>query len=239
MAEKAGRVLTMQMDSAKKADSKMTADLKVSSYMEKNRVPIIAVTAFVLTGIVFYVVFSIVLSKASAASLTRIDAISRALTSDSSSLDSAALDLRRGEALESLKPLLKKGGVAGVRANMLAAEVAWQSGDYESAVGYWRSAAAKGKKSYTAPIAMFNEAASAEEKGDLKSAAELYSKAAKTEDFMLRSAALFNLGRVYEGIGDWGKAIEAYNDLMAKSPNDSWAHLAKSRLIAAEIAGKE
>lgn len=221
-----------------------TAGQKVGAYVEKHRVPIVAILALAVAGVIGYTVSVFVSSRASENALARIEAIQKTLATDSSSLDSAALNERRKSAMDDLAPLISKGSVAGVRANMLAAEIAWQEGNYSAAAGYWKSAQAKSKKAfgreaYTAPLALFNEAVSLEECGKAAEAAALYGEAAKTEDFMLFACALFNSGRAYEECGDWAKAKEAYSGLVSMSPGDSWASLAKSRLIALEAAGRE
>lgn len=221
--------------------SDVTADQRVALYVERHRVPIVTVAALIVAALIGYTAVAIVSSKAVAANLAKIDAISKAMTTDASSLDDAALKARRLTAMEALKPLVKKGGAAGVRANMLAAEIAWQDGGYADAELYWKIAASKSggtKKgaAYTAPLALFNEAAALEECGKMADAAALYSQAANASDFMLKSTALFNLGRVQEELGEWDKARDAYSELAVM--RDSWANLAKSRLIALDAAGK-
>lgn len=224
--------------------SEVTAGQKIGLYVEKHRVPIVAVLALAVASVIGYSVSSVVSSRARLDCLSRLDAVQRTLTSNSSSLDDAALEARREAAMLSLKPLMSKSGVAGVRANMLAAEIAWQKGDYAQAAGYWKvsytkSKRAFGKETYTYPLSMFNEAAALEESGKVAEAAECYAKAAKSEDFMLSSCALFNAGRAYEVCGEWKKALDSYNELISSAPSDGWANLARSRRIALEIAGKD
>lgn len=228
---------TLSMSARAGKASRETADQKVAAYMERHRVPIVAVAALVVAGVIGYTAAQVVSSKTNASNLSRIDAISKTMTTDWSSLDEAGQKARRKTAMEALTPLVKKSGVSGVRASLLAAEIAWQEGEWEDAASYWKSAAAKSGKSYTAPLAVFNEAASLEQSGKTAEAAKLYGEASKSENFMLKSTALFNLGRISEELGEWDKAREAYSDLAAMG-HDAWANLAKSRLIALDAAGK-
>lgn len=217
---------------SKGRSARATAQETLSLYVDNHRVPIIAAAAVLVLGVIGYVVFSIFSSKMCVKALNEIDAISRQLTAESSTLDDASLEARRVAAMKSLEPLTNKSGVAGVRANMLAAEVAWQRGEYGQAAAYWQAASSKGKNAYTAPLALFNEAAAMEETGDNEKAAELYGKAAECDGFLLRNAASFNQGRVYESMGETDKARDVYYNLASAIPTDSWANLAKSRLLA-------
>ena len=99
------------------------------------------------------------------------------------------------------------------------------------------AAIAKGKKSYTAPVCMFNKAACYEELGKLSEAADAYKAAAEFEEFGMVSHAYFSLGRVREALGDYAGAQEAYTTLTDKT-DDDWSNLAKTRLIELKSQGK-
>ncbi|MDD7125430.1 tetratricopeptide repeat protein, partial [Treponema porcinum] len=142
------------------------------------------------------------------------------------------LEMRRNKALEDLSAYLEKGGIVGVRANMLAGEIYYSVKDFKNSAKCWTSAAAKGKKSYTAPLAYFNAAVSYENINDLDNAEKYYKYAVSAKDFLMASHAEFSLGRVREAKGDTDGAIEAYRSLLGKNPDTSWGNLAKTRLIA-------
>ena len=170
--------------------------------------------------------------------VARIDEISFSMTNNSATLEQAELDTRATAALEALKPFLKKNGIAGVRANMLAAEIAFLQKDYESAINYWDATFAKGKKVYTAPLALYNKAVCLEQLGKIEDAAKLYKDAAEYEDFVLASHALFNYARVLETLGNYTEAVAAYKEVSDKYPSDKWANLAKTRVIALQVENK-
>ena len=54
----------------------------------------------------------------------------------------------------------------------------------------------------------------------------------------MRSHAMFSYGRVLEAQGKYADAVAAYKDLNSNFPDDSWANLAKSRVIALQNEGK-
>lgn len=223
---------------AEKKFDKANADEKLSGYVMRHRIPIIIVTVVVVAAIVVYSVYTVVTTKVNEKGIASIDTIEYVLTKNSSDLSETELETRRADAMTKITPYLKKSGIVGVRATMLAADIAFERKDYTNAETYWKNAASKGKKSYTAPLAYYNEAVCSEELNKTADAAVLYGKAADAEDFMLAAHARFSQGRVYEVLGDYKNASDAYNKVNDKFPDDTWAHLAKTRLIALKTEGK-
>lgn len=214
---------------------KATIGEKVSNFLNSRRVIFTSVLVVAVVAVVVYAVSATLITKSNEKGLESIDGITYKLTKDSVNLSEEELEARRTAALDSLTALVKKGGVVGVRANILAGEITYSQKKYDDAAKYWVSAAAKGKKSYTAPLAYFNAATCYEELGNLPEAIVYYEKAASAKDFGMASHAEFNLARVKEANGDAEGALEAYNSVVEKYPNDSWAALAKSRIIALSV----
>lgn len=220
------------------SENKKTTNEKLNSFLEKNKIAMIAVLCVVVIAIAAIVAVSAVGSKTAEKTLSAVDEISYALTNGSSDLEDAELDARRDAALEALKPYLAKGGIGGARANMLAAEVSFQKKNYAESLEYWKKAASKKQKSYVAPIAYYNMGVCNEQLGNSEEAAANYKKAAEDKEFVLSSHAQFSLGRVYESAGKIEDAKAAYSALTEKTPDDVWAKLAKTRLLDLEIQGK-
>ena len=160
------------------------------------------------------------------------------MTKGSEALDENELEARRAEFLEELQPYTKKLGVTGVRANIVSAELCYQKGDYSTAITYWDAAANKDKKAYSAPIANYNKGVCYEQVGDLDNAALCYKTAAEFEDFILVNHAKFSYGRVLETQGKYAEAVSVYTELNDASPDDNWAQLAKTRIIALTVDNK-
>lgn len=221
----------------RKNDSKDTEE-KVGGFLLRNRGVIITCALICCLAVVGCCIAFAVIETSNKKNLAKIDNIEYTLTKDSAALSESDLSTRREEALKELTPLLSKGGIVGVRANMLAADVMMQKKNYESARTYWLAAQKDGKKSYTAPICYFNAAACSEELNDNQNAITYYENATKDKDFYLVTEALFNLGRVEETAGDYKKAGEAYKQLIDKYKYDGWTNLAESRFIQLEAEGK-
>jgi len=223
---------------AEKKFEKATASERVSQFMLKYRMQIIILTAAIVTGIIVYGISAAVVSSLTAKGISFVDTVEYDFTKDSDSLSDAEIETRRGDAMTKLTPYLSKGGIVGVRANMLAADITYARKDYAAAKSYWSAAASKGAKSYTAPLAYYNMAVCDENTGSLEDAAASYGKAADVKDFPLASHARFSEARTYEALGDYKKASEAYTKLTAAARADAWTNLAETRLIALKAEGK-
>ena len=216
----------------------MTASKKLAGFIEKNKKAFIAILIVLVCCLIGYIIFASVAKSNKSKNLQALDEISYELTSKSSDLEDAEIEARIATALEKAAPLTKKGGIVGTRANMFCAELAFKQEKYEDAANYWKDAAAKAKKSYLAPISYFNLATCYENLGNIDAAMENYKLAADNNDFVMRTHAMFSYGRILEAKADYAKAAAAYTELNDNFPSDSWAKLAKSRLISLKNEGK-
>lgn len=210
----------------------------LGDFILRNLRVIFVFCGVLLLGAVCAVVVISVNEKTIEKGLGKIDLISYELTNKSYDLSETEIAARQDKAVSSLSELVGKSGIVGVRANMLSAEIYYQKKDFENARSAWLAAAQKGKNTYIAPIALFNAASCSEELGNLDDAVAGYKSASEVKDFYEAAHALFSLGRVQEAKGDFVAAAASYQALVDKSPEDSWAKLAKNRLVSLKISGK-
>lgn len=210
----------------------------LGDFILRNLRVIFVFCGVLLLGAVCAVVVISVNEKTIEKGLGKIDLISYELTNKSYDLSETEIAARQDKAVSSLSELVGKSDIVGVRANMLSAEIYYQKKDFENARSAWLAAAQKGKNTYIAPIAFFNAASCSEELGNLDDAAAGYKSASEVKDFYEAAHALFSLGRVQEAKGDFVAAAASYQALVDKSPEDSWAKLAKNRLVSLKISGK-
>lgn len=210
----------------------------LGDFILRNLRVIFVFCGVLLLGAVCAVVVISVNEKTIEKGLGKIDLISYELTNKSYDLSETEIAARQDKAVSSLSELVGKSGIVGVRANMLSAEIYYQKKDFENARSAWLAAAQKGKNTYIVPIAFFNAASCSEELGNLDDAAAGYKSASEVKDFYEAAHALFSLGRVQEAKGDFVAAAASYQALVDKSPEDSWAKLAKNRLVSLKISGK-
>ena len=211
---------------------------KVNSFVENNKKVFLIVGIVLVALLVIYIVGFAISNNAKEKNLATIDSITYALVDNSMSADEAELTTRRNKALEDLQPLVGKSGIVGARANMLAAEISYQLENKADAAAYWTATASKAKKTYIEPIAYFNLAVVNEDLGNMDEAIANYKLAADDVDFILNTHAKFNYARCLETKGDYEGAVAAYKELFDTNPNDSWAQLGKTRILALETEGK-
>ena len=210
----------------------------LGDFILRNLRVIFVFCGVLLLGAVCAVVVISVNEKTIEKGLGKIDLISYELTNKSYDLSETEIAARQDKAVSSLSELVGKSGIVGVRANMLSAEIYYQKKDFENARSAWLAAAQKGKNTYIVPIEFFNAASCSEELGNLDDAASGYKSASEVKDFYEAAHALFSLGRVQEAKEDFVAAAASYQALVDKSPEDSWAKLAKNRLVSLKISGK-
>ncbi|MBR5646984.1 MAG: tetratricopeptide repeat protein [Treponema sp.] len=221
-----------------KNTEKKTTSAKLNAFLEKNRKGLLVFFIIVIVGLVGFIAYEVFNSSITNKGLTAIDTISYELTNKAVGLDDAELTARKNSAMEKLNPYLSKGGITGVRANLLAAEIAFNSKNYDDAINYYNQVVSKGRKSYTAPIAYYNIGTCYEQKNDLNNAAENYKSAVEYKDFVLRTHAQFSYGRVLYTLGKFDEANTALQELVDENPDDSWAELAKTIIIQMKADGK-
>jgi len=87
----------------------------------------------------------------------------------------------------------------------------YKIGEYDNAVDYLKKFSTKDKM--LAATAFVNIGDSYTEKGEYKNAAEYYKKAADENNKILSPIYLMKLGRVYEELGKWQDAVDAYQQI--------------------------
>ena len=215
-----------------------TASKKLAGFIEKNKKVFIAILVALVCCLIGYVIFASIANSNKAKGLQALDEITFEMTDKSSDIDEAEVNSRLNTAFEKASAYTKKGGIVGARANMLCADITYQQKKYSESAELWKAAAEKSKKSYIAPLAYFNSAVCYEELGNKDEAAVNYKLAADNNDFVMRTHAMFSYGRLLEEKGDFATAAAAYTELKDNFSDDTWAHLAKSRLIALKNEGK-
>ena len=128
-------------------------------------------------------------------------------------------------------------GFAGSRAWSLIAQIYSGRKNWPTAEEAWLNTARIGSKTYLAPIAFFNAAAAAEEQGKLEQAIEyLQNSISHSFEFVAAPRAQFSIGRLYEQLGNFPEATEAYRAVLINWPNiPVFSNLARTRIIAIEV----
>lgn len=214
------------------SDNENKADSKISAFLEKNFKVILGVAVVLLVFLGVAVAASAVAKSSAEKGIAKIEAVDYEFRKDAENLSDEEFAVRQDAALAELESLSSKGGIVGVRANMLKAEILFQKKDFENSRSAWVKAAETKKSVYTAPICFYNAAVCSENVNDLDSAVAYYSRCVGAKEFYLSDHAYFNLGRVYEAKGDYENAKKSYETLFDGHSSSPWAPVAKSRVIS-------
>lgn len=207
---------------------------KLSVFISKKAKILIAVLAVIVIGVTSFSIFSCVKNKKKVEGLEAIAKVEKDIF-NSSSLSEEEKSKQQDEALLKLEKYTSLKGVVGVRANMLSAEIAKLQKNLESAASYYIAAADRDSSAYTYEICCFNAAVCYENAGNIEKSLEYYGKVSSNDSNMLKSHAMFSVGRIYETQGKIDEAVESYSALynsMKDNIRDEWVFLAKSRLLA-------
>ena len=215
-----------------------TASKKLAAFIENHTKGFIVILCVLLGLLVGYVLGASVANNNKAKGLQALDEITFEMTDKSSGLSDAEVEARLNTGFEKASAYTNKRGIVGARANMLCADITYQQKKYAESADFWKAAAEKSKRSYIAPLCYFNLAVCCEETGKTDDAATYYKLAADNNSFVMRTHAMFSYGRLLEAKGDYATAAAAYTELNDNFSGDSWADLAKSRIIALKKDGK-
>ncbi len=217
----------------------LSGEQKLGDFLSRNSKVLFGILCGAIVLIVAYVVCFYASTSSVRKNLDKIEVIEYSFTKDASAIDGAELASRQETALKNLDPYLNKGGIVGARANMLAADIYGQKKDWQASKDAWLKAASKRKGTYLESLCDFNAAAACEELGQSDEALKLYEKVSADKNFVDRSRAYFNAGRLKEDAGDFEGAKVFYKAIGELGyTNDSWNDLAKTRLIDLENKGK-
>ncbi len=163
---------------------------------------------------------------------------------ESMDTEDEAWDTAYAELLQDTEDLLvstKGKGFADMNARMVQGRLYTMQDDWSSAAESFLSLETYHPKSYLAPVALFNAAASYEEAGELDKASELYQRIIDTQDANPMAdivRAYFYLGRVAYQQGDTEKAADVWNMMITMYQSDyaatEWIKLAETMLLTIE-----
>lgn len=209
---------------------------RCGQFLTQHRKPIVIILGMICAVVAIALIASSLTSRAAKNASVATEAIISEWTDlrDKNTEDTAVKEDALVEKLE--KQAAANGRTyAGFRAYTTLGEIYVLRKDWEKALDFYQKAGEALPKAYTAGIVYFNAAACADELQQHDKALELYALSASYDDFPLKPRALFNIGRLEESLSHSDKAVEAYTKLTESYPDNDWALLAKSRIIALSI----
>ncbi len=211
---------------------------------EKKRAIFIALIALVV--VVTGALITVKLSQGKSSQyILQWEAIETSLIDfESMDIEDEAWDATYAELLQNTEDLLastKGNGFADMNTRMVQGRLYTMQDDWNSAAESFLSIETYHPKSYLAPVALFNAAASYETAGELDKAAEVYQLIIDTQDANPMAdivRAYFYLGRVAYQQGDTEKAADVWNMMITMYQSNlaaaEWIKLAETMLLTIE-----
>lgn len=221
---------------AEQNDKASTFSERCSNFLTQHRKAIAFILVFVCAAVaIALITSSIRIRTAKNASIQTEGIISEWM--DLRIKNAKDKDAQEATLIEKLEKQAVANGntYAAFRAYTTLGEIYSLRKDWEKALGAYQKAGAALPDAYTAGIAYFNAGTCADELKHYEKALEFYSLSAASDDFPLKPRALFNVGRLEETLSHKEKAVAAYTNLIALYPDNDWALLAKSRVIALSV----
>lgn len=221
---------------AEQNDKTSTFSERCSNFLTQHRKAIAFILALVCAAVAIALIASSIRSRTAKNASIQTEAIISEWM-DIRIKNAKDKDAREAMLIEKLEKQAVANGntYAAFRAYTTLGEIYSLRKDWEKALGCYQKAGATLPDAYTAGIAYFNAGACADELKQYEKALEFYTLSAASDDFPLKPRALFNVGRLEENLSHKDKAVAAYTNLIALYPDNDWALLAKSRVIALSI----
>lgn len=221
----------------KNKDEKKPISVIISEFLMKNRKIILSVIAVLSAILIAVVVYFIVIERKNTTATARIESLMEDWEKAKTEEEGQTLTESEDRLLEELSVIAARNKrlSSGARANLVAAEIYYGREDWKNAREHYLDCIKAEEDIYTAAVAYYNAAVCSEELGEMDAAIDQYNKAYAHESFSQKSRALFNIGRIEEQRGNRDLAITSYEKLAEEYPEDTWALLAKSRILALQI----
>lgn len=119
------------------------------------------------------------------------------------------------------------------KATFWLGEIEFEKSSWASAFEHYLKVAENAESGYLSALAIAYAAVALEEDGDLEGSIAQHRRLVDMQSSGAGSPgrALFNIGRIYEGLGKIEEAVESYNELLDLDETSPWGSLAQSRLI--------
>jgi len=207
---------------------------KVVNFIQRNRVLLLGILGGIVVAVIALIVAITVIDATKVQAIEQVESFSERYDKIRFETDEEKKDKEISLLVDELKSFAAShSAYAGARALNILAGIYADKKDWSEAEKTWAQVADKLPKSYLAPVALYNAATAAEERGDFVKAIELYTKAVDTygDEFPLAPRAYFAIGRLQETQKNSAGALSAYQKIVEKWPTDNWTKLAQSRIL--------
>jgi tetratricopeptide (TPR) repeat protein len=136
---------------------------------------------------------------------------------------------------QSFEDIIKKygGNAGGKLARVIYANISYEAGQYETAVALYQQSLTDFQDDKAVYNLILNSLGYAyQQMKDTQKAAVYFERAAKQTDSLVREDALFNLGWVYQRMGEAAKSEQALQQILDDYPNSLYFDMVQEELSA-------
>jgi tetratricopeptide (TPR) repeat protein len=203
-----------QVDAAEQELKNFEGALSTSeAFLEKNQKPLLYSLAAIVAVLVCWLVvdnFMIQPKSAEAAEQMALGQFYYAAGQYEKAINGDSIEFIGFAAAADEYSITKSGNLAKAYAGLAYFKLA----DYDNAISFLKDFSASDNiLQYTVKATLGDCYAM---KGDTEEAISCYKKAAKSENILVVSSSLMKLGRAYESLGDYAKALDAYKELKSR-----------------------
>lgn len=203
-----------QVDAAEQELKNFEGALSTSeAFLEKNQKPLLYSLAAIVAVLVCWLVvdnFMIQPKSAEAAEQMALGQLYYAAGQYEKAINGDSIEFIGFAAAADEYSITKSGNLAKAYAGLAYYKLA----DYDNAISFLKDFSASDNiLQYTVKATLGDCYAM---KGDTEEAISCYKKAAKSENILVVSSSLMKLGRAYESLGDYAKALDAYKELKSR-----------------------
>ena len=203
-----------QVDAAEQELKNFEGALSTSeAFLEKNQKPLLYSLAAIVAVLVCWLVvdnFMIQPKSAEAAEQMALGQFYYAAGQYEKAINGDSIEFIGFAAAADEYSITKSGNLAKAYAGLAYFKLA----DYDNAILFLKDFSASDNiLQYTVKATLGDCYAM---KGDTEEAISCYKKAAKSENILVVSSSLMKLGRAYESLGDYAKALDAYKELKSR-----------------------
>ena len=123
------------------------------------------------------------------------------------------------------------GKDGGKIASVIFADIYYNAGDYDKAIKLYNKALDEfDDDRFIKNRILTGMGYAFEGKKDYETAAKYFEEIASKPDLIIKDEALFNLGRLYDAIGNHDKSINAFKKIISDHPNSMYIEVARERI---------
>ncbi len=207
---------------------------KLLDFVVENKVKVSCALGFVLVLIVVGAGFSYFLKKSedTASALLQQNIAKYQMLLKNTGPEKAYLDV--GKDFESIIEKYS-GQEGGKHTRLIYANICYTANDYDKAIElYNKSLENFNDEPFIKNLIINSLGYSYTVKKDYKTAAEYFEMIASVSDYSIKDEALFNLGEIYDAMGDNVKSIDAFKEILSDHTGSIYTEIAKEK-VAGQI----